>query len=279
MTDIRLIAFDLDDTLLNSQKELSPVNAAALARAAAFGVELVPATGRFFRSMPEAVRGLPFLRYVIAVNGAQVYDVREGAAIARAEMPLALALEIMTYLDDLPVIYDCFADGWGWMSRAHQDRAEEFSSNEHYARMLRDFRTPVDDLKAFLRAKGGGVQKVQLFTRNMDLHGELLRGLEGRFPRTAVSSSIVNNVEINDARATKGTALRSLAAHLGVPLSRTLAFGDGLNDLSMIRAAGVGVAMGNARPEVRDAADFVTLTCDEDGVAAGIERFCPAQGA
>ena len=68
--------------------------------------------------------------------------------------------------------------------------------------------------------------------------------------------------------------MKNLAAYLGISLSRTLAFGDGLNDLSMLRTAGVGVAMGNAYAELKDAADFVTLSCDECGVGAGIERFC-----
>ena len=99
MPDLRLIALDLDGTLLDSQKRLSAVNRDALARAAAKGVLVVPTTGRFFGMMPPAVRDLPFVRYAITINGAQVYDRATGTAIVREEMPLTAALAIMELLD------------------------------------------------------------------------------------------------------------------------------------------------------------------------------------
>ena len=84
----------------------------------------------------------------------------------------------------------------------------------------------------------------------------------------------MDNVEINQAHANKGEALMALAAHLGIPRESVMSFGDGLNDLSMLRAAGTGIAMANACPEAKEAADHITLSCDEDGVAAAIETFC-----
>ena len=82
MPDIRLITLDLDGTLLNSKKELSPENAAALQWAADQGIEIVPTTGRFYGGMPEIIRNLPYLHYAITINGAQVYDVRNDVGIA-----------------------------------------------------------------------------------------------------------------------------------------------------------------------------------------------------
>ncbi|MCR5346451.1 MAG: Cof-type HAD-IIB family hydrolase [Fretibacterium sp.] len=270
--DIRIIAFDLDGTLLDSRKELSQRNAAALARAAAAGVHLVPATGRALIALPEVVRSLPFIRYVITANGAQVLDVREGTSVARAEIPLPQAVDIMRCFDALPVIYDCFMEDKAWMTRGFFDRIDEFAPDAYMAKMLRELRRPVDDLKTFIQAQGGGVQKIQLFTWDERLRADLLRTLAERFPGTVVASSAVNNVEINNEHANKGEALRRLAAHLGVDMAQTLAFGDGLNDVSMLRAAGVGMAMANAPLEVREAADFVTLSCDESGVSAGMEK-------
>lgn len=274
MPDIKLIALDLDGTLLNSDKQLSRANADALARAAARGVQIVPTTGRFFTGMPEVIRALEFLQYAITINGAAVYDVRRKTDIARAELPLAQAVEIMRYLDTLPVIYDCYMDNWGWIARQMQLRAVDFAPNVHYLRMIRELRTPVDDLKEYLLQQGRDVQKVQLFTRDPGLRLALLEQLEGKFSGIAVSSSVPNNIEINNAHANKGEALGKLAAHLGLTLAQTMAFGDGLNDLSMLRAAGVGVAMENACDEAKQAADYVTASCDDDGVAAAIERFC-----
>ena len=273
MNDIKIISFDLDGTLLNSNKELSPKNAEALARAAAAGVYLVPATGRALVALPEVVRSLPFIRYVITANGAQVLDTQEGTSIARAEIPLPQAVDIMRYFDTVSGIYDCFLDDKPWMTRAFFDKIEDFAPDEHMLKMLRELRQPVDELKAFIQAQGKDVQKVQIFTWDEEARADMLQNLATRFPGTVVSSSALNNVEINNEHANKGEALRRLAAHLGVDMARTMAFGDGLNDISMIRAAGVGVAMANASQEVQDAADFVTLSCDESGVSAGIEKF------
>ena len=274
MPDIKLIALDLDGTLLNSDKQLTQQNAQALARAAARGIEIVPTTGRFFSGMPEVIRSLPYLHYAITINGAAVYDVRCDEDIARAEIPLPLAVEIMRYLDTLPVIYDCYMNNWGWMTRAMQLRADAFAPDEHYLRMIHNLRTPVDDLKSYLLETGRDVQKIQLFLTDPALRLTLLRQLGGQFEGLCVSSSVPNNIEINSTDANKGEALRKLAAHLGLDISQTMAFGDGLNDLSMLRAAGVGVAMENACPEAKQAADYLTGSCDESGVAAAIKRFC-----
>ena len=255
MPDIRLIALDLDGTLLNSDKQLTQQNAQALACAAARGIEIVPTTGRFFSGMPEIIRSLPYLHYAITINGAAVYDVRQDADIARAEIPLPLAVEIKRYLDTLPVIYDCYMNNWGWMTRAMQLRADAFAPDEHYLRMIRNLRTPVDDLKSYLLETGRDVQKIQLFLTDPALRLTLLRQLGGQFEGLCVSSSVPNNIEINSTDANKGEALRKLAAHLGLDISQTMAIGDGLNDLSMLRAAGIGVAMENACPEDKQEAD------------------------
>lgn len=272
--EIRLIALDLDGTLLNSDKQLTPANAQALASAAGKGIEIVPATGRFFAGMPECIRALPFVRYAITINGAAVYDAQRSCDLVRQEIPLAQAVQIMQYLDTLPVIYDSYVDNWGYMTRQMQLRAAEFAPNGHYLRMLRELRTPVDELKAFLQARGGGVQKIQLFTYDKALRQQLLEQLPERFAGLSVTSSVSNNIEINSAGANKGAALLALASALHIAPEETMAFGDGLNDVTMLRAAGVGVAMANGCAGAKQAADFVTASCDEDGVAAAIAQVC-----
>lgn len=273
MQNIKLIALDLDGTLLNSNKELTERNARALGRAADAGMEIVPTTGRFFDGMPEAVRTLPFLHYAITINGAQVQDIRTGEVIYRAELPLEQALAIMECLDTLPVIYDCYQDNWGWITRSMQERAAEYAPDHHYLGMLRTLREPVEELKEFLRQKGRDVQKVQLFAKDQAVRAEVLKTYEDRFPGTKVSSSVVNNVEINTAAANKGDAIRALAKHIGITMGQTMSFGDGINDLSMIAACGVGVAMENACDEVKRAANVMAPSCDEDGVARVIEEM------
>ena len=154
MGEIRIIALDLDGTLLDSDKNLPAANRAALERAAEAGIHIVPTTGRFFGMMPQAVRDLPFVRYAITINGAQVYDRETDSAIVRDEIPLATALEVMEILDGCDVVYDCYRGNWGWMTASHQDRAEAYATNVHYLKMVREFRNPVPDLKTHLRSTG-----------------------------------------------------------------------------------------------------------------------------
>lgn len=274
MNQIRLLAFDLDGTLLNSNKELTPRTREALSAAAEAGVELVPTTGRFFTGMPQAVRELPFVHYAITINGAQVYDIRKDCAVSRAEIPLETALAVMEFLDGFPVIYDCYQDNFGRMTRHMQQAAADFVPNPHALRMVRELRQPVGELKAYLRAQGRAVQKVQFFTPDDTLRLRLHDALQARFDTLAITSSMPCNVEINDVHANKGEAIASLCAYLGLPLSAAMAIGDGLNDRSMIKMAGLGVAMANAEPEILALADAATASCDEDGTAKAIERFC-----
>lgn len=274
MPDIKIIALDLDGTLLNSNKELSAENYRALEEAAAQGIEIVPTTGRFYDAMPQVIRDLPFVNYVITINGAEIYDKRRNCSVSQAEIPLAQALQIMEFLDTLPVIYDCFMGGAAWMTQRLYEQSAEFAPNIHYKKMLLELRQPVPELKAFIKERGHDIQKIQFFTKDMELRERMLHQLQDIFPETAVSTSVVNNVEINNCHANKGEAIHTLARYLGVDPACTMAFGDALNDLQMIQAAGFGVAMENGHPLVKEKADFVTRSCDEDGVAFGIRKFC-----
>lgn len=277
--DIKIISLDLDGTLLDSQKRLSEANRAALEEAAAKGVHIVPTTGRFFGMMPQAVRDLPFVRYAITINGAQVYDRETDTAIVREEIPLDMALDIISLLDGYDVIYDCYRSNWGWMTESLQAKAEDYATDAHYLKMVREFRKPVPDLKEYLKstAAEGDVQKVMLFARNTpgseSVTKAITEAVSERFPSIKTTSSTWNNLELNIATAHKGNSLKRFAEHLGYTLDNCMALGDGTNDLSMIEAAGLGVAMSNAHPLVLAAANHVTASNDEDGVARAIRDF------
>ena len=282
MDGIKIIALDLDGTLLDSEKRLSEVNREALARAAEKGALIVPTTGRFFGMMPSAVRDLPFVRYAITINGAQVYDRETDTAIVRDEIPLDMALGVMELLDRYDVIYDCYRQNWGWMTAALQDKAADYATNEHYLKMVREFRKPVPELKQHLRetAADGDVQKIMLFAPNSQVSGLSSQVLESitaeikeKFPDIKVTSSTWNNIELNIKTAHKGNALRHFAKCLGFGLENCMAFGDGMNDFTMVEAAGLGVAMANAEPEVKRVAKWIAPSNDENGVAKGIDKW------
>ncbi|MBQ7064685.1 MAG: HAD family phosphatase [Firmicutes bacterium] len=273
MHNIGLIALDLDGTLLNSRKELTPVSYAALERAANMGIHIIPTTGRFYDAMPVVIKDLPFVRYVIAVNGAEILDTWTHQVLYRAEIAWQDAIHIMEYLDTLPVIYDCFMDDQAWMTAEFKEHIDEFAPDEHYRKMLYELRQPVPELKAFLAERKQDIQKTQFFFRDMDLRARMLKELPKRFPNHLVSSSVVNNIEINHPDANKGNAIHQLCRVLGLDISQTMSFGDGLNDLAMLDAAAIGVVMSNAVDEVKAHADYITASCDEDGVAKAIDHF------
>ncbi len=273
VNEIKLIALDMDGTLLTTDKRLTEENRSALERAAAAGIEIVPATGRYYDAIPEPVRKLPFLHYAITINGAQIYDIRNQRVLSRAELPCETAIRIMEYFDTLPVIYDCYQDNRGWITEGLQAKAARFARTKPVLDMLEKFRIPVPELKAHIREQGRSVQKVMAFFRDETVRQQARDYLAKYFPETAVSSSVENNLEINASQANKGNALKLLADLLGIPMAQTMAFGDDLNDATMLRAAGIGVAMGNATPAALAAADVQTASCDESGVAAAIRSL------
>ena len=271
--DIKLILLDLDGTLLDSNKNLPEENRRALEQTAARGVHIVPASGRLYDGMPECIRALPFVRYAVGSNGAQIYDARTEKILHRAEIPLDLAELVYDYLDTLPVIYDCYMDGSGWMDSAQYARIDEFIADPAIKAMAKTVRAPVDSFRAFIAAQGKSLQKIQMFFKDMDARALELGRLAELFPELVVSSSIYNNIEMNIQSATKGEALRFLCRYLGIDIQDTMAFGDKSNDLSMLRAAGLGVAMANADEELLAEADYITDANDRNGVACALERF------
>ena len=276
MGQVKLVAFDLDGTLFNDKKEVTPETFAALEQAANMGVEIVPATGRFWNAIPESIKAMKFVNYALTLNGAAIFDVKAGRTIYECAIPIHRAETLCRVFDDLGVIYDFVAEGVGYMRRDLYDRLADVMIGEWQVKVVRDMRLPVDDVYETLRGKNG-VQKMQIYTLDKILRENLLKSLPHVFPKLLFTSSVPNNIEINDPKANKGNGLKFLAEYLSIPIESTLAFGDGLNDMSMIESAGVGAAMSNGIPELKEIADYIAPGNNENGVAEGVKRFCFAQ--
>ena len=274
--NVRLIAFDLDGTLLDDDKHLPPENLAALQAAHAQGIFLVPATGRILKALPEELLAPGLFRYFIFANGALVYDLQEQQALYRARIEPELAVRLCMYMDTLPVLYDCYRGDCGYMTQWMYDRAPEFFETEpHILKLVKSLRRPVPDLKQKILEDQLPLEKLQMFFRpeHMDERARQLELVPQLFPELIASSSLRNNIEINSARAGKGNALRALCEKLDLDTSESVAFGDGLNDADMLRAAGRGCAMQNAVPAVKEAADVIVETNNEAGVGKEIFRL------
>ena len=268
---VRLIASDLDGTLLDERKQMSGRNRKALEKAAQQGILFVPATGRIFSAIPEPVSELPFVRYVITVNGSGLYDRVQEKMLFEAKIPCKEAIRLCHFVRRYGTMFDCYLEGHGYMERHFYERIDEYCV-EALRSMVRATRKPVEDLPAFIE-EHGDVQKVQMFFLDMELRARAFRELAEAFPDMLATSSIVNNIEVNIREANKGAALTRLCGLLGIDMAETVAFGDGGNDVTLLQAAGTGVAMANACEEALAAADAVTLSNAEDGIAEYLEKY------
>jgi len=270
--EIRIVALDLDGTLLDDQKRLSEKNENALRRCLAQGIHIVPTTGRTWDGVPDEIRNLPGLRYAITTNGAMVEDIVEKKIIKACKLSNEQTLRLITLGKSYHVMYDAYINGRGISEERFFDHLEDYGVLPELQELVKRTRDVVPDIYEYVRMNGGPSEKVNYFFDDLQ-ERERAREALAEYRDVVVSSSIYNNLEINAVGATKGDGIWALADHLGIDRSQTLACGDGENDVTMIRQAGIGVVMGNAFEELKKIADFVTLTNNEDGVAEAINRF------
>jgi len=271
--DIRLICFDLDGTFLDEDKNIPERNIRALQQAAEKGVHIVPATGRNYPGIPEAIRSLPFVRYFITANGACIYDAVEEKNVSLATIPLELAMRFFDYADSLPVVYDCYKLSGGYTDTKMWPLYEKYVPDAALRKHVLRMRKPVDNFKQFLLKSGEELLKMQMFFVDLEERRRQLDIMPGIFPELAFSSSIPGNIEVNILDGTKGQAVLKLCRLLGLEREQSLAIGDGTNDRDMIIAAGLGVAMGNADESLKAVADCITGHCNEAGFAQAIEKY------
>lgn len=271
--EVKILAFDLDGTFLDTQKRVSVRNLKALEDVAKRGVVVVPTTGRIFEMIPTEIREIAFARYFITSNGAQVYDRKTDTILVREEIPLEMALELMRYLEQFDVIYDCYQENRGWITERFMRNVAAYIPDAMVLKLVREYRTCVPELKVFLQGRGKDVQKILVNVKRSEDCERIAEGVRERFPRLVMGSSSKFNIEFNIETAHKGYALKKLAESLGYTLDNCMAIGDGTNDFTMIKMAGLGIAMENAFDEVKKVAEWVTKTNDQDGFAVAIEKF------
>lgn len=262
MSEIRLIASDLDGTLLGSQGNLSARNAAALQAAQAAGLTVVLVTGRPVRMVLPLAQQLGLHGHVICTNGAATHRLPGGEGEDRVGIPPhVLQAAIPRLRQAIPGV--AFALEYG--DRVIRERAlrDDVDSVPDILSVLNDHQVPLK-----LIARGAGLDTHALNARiNALCAGQL-----------EASSSGASFSEVAAHGVNKGYALARLCGLLGLEGGQCLVFGDAHNDLPMFAWAGASVAMNNAVQGVQRAAGEVTLSNDEDGVAVVIERLLETQG-
>jgi Cof subfamily protein (haloacid dehalogenase superfamily) len=281
---VRLIAFDLDGTVLNSRKEISKRTGEAIRKAAALGIHMVPATGRHLSDLPQPVRDLS-PAYIIVNNGAQIFSMGASGRgppeliFSRAydtETALALLAEFRTYP---AMIFGAF-DATGFFDARGRGFDEGITGRIMVSHKWEN--DPPADIEALLLGNGtrgefeGGRTLIKLVLIFEDLE-ERLRIYRRLAERKDLSVTFFadNNIEILPRGVNKGEAVKFTAARLGIGMDQVMAIGDSDNDKEMIGEAGIGVAMGDGWENIKGLAGRITLPCDEDGAAAAIESVLP----
>lgn len=257
----RLIAADVDGTLLNARKELTPAVAEAIARARAAGAVFTLATGRPYQGV---ARFLPLLGGdvpLILYNGAVVTTARTRRQLFHRTMPPAAALRLMEegLRRGAAVVVWC-------RERLYIGQPAALSAD--YAGKSGVAALPLADPAALAEA---GVTKL-IWIADPERTAAYRAQMEA-FPTEGVCACLSEPtyLEFMAAGVSKAAGLAAAAAALGIPREETLALGDGENDLSMLRWAGMGVAMGSAPALVRAEADYVTASSEQDGLALALE--------
>lgn len=262
----KLIALDLDDTVLDANGRLSPGNRQVLQKAAQQGIQVVVATGRPLGTIPQEIVGFPGIRFAITSNGAAIYDLTTQTPVLRRTIPERAVMQILALTHREPVAYEAFVDGKAYAQADYVRDPSLYLSAPHHAAYVQATRTPVENFIAFAEQHRHELDSLDLMVREEETRQRMFRLLE-TVEGIYVTSSDPAMVEISHQDCGKHRALAFLADRLGISQEETAAFGNADNDAEMLAWAGVGIAVQNASQTCLRAADHVTGFSWEDGVA------------
>lgn len=277
MKDIKLVALDLDGTLFDNSSRISERNLTAIRSITDKGIHVVISTGRPFEGIPfDQIKGTG-INYAITANGSGIYEISTGKCLYENAMDEELVTPILNFLLTRDTHMDAFIGGKGYTPVQCVETAQKLTVPSSIKNYIITTRTRLDNILQFIHENQLKVQKMTLnFYPAADgtlIDRETVRKFLVSNPSITTVCGGYNNLEFTRADANKGVGLRKLAEILGVNPDATMAIGDTENDLAIIEAAGIGVAMGNATDAVKAKADYVTTSNTEDGVAAAIEHF------
>ncbi len=272
MPKYKIVATDLDGTLLNNQGRVSAENFAAIHAMTEKGIHCVVATGRTYSEIPEEIRACKDFRYMIYANGSVVLDRESGETMA-ACISNETACKMMDIFKDYAAHVtvrnkgNCYYDGRYPICES----AEFFRIHPVHVHCVGNFGKPIEDFDAFVRS----LDEIEVFSLyfHSDAEqrecGERLKALENVY----ITGTSETNFEIFDSGAGKDNALLRLASHLGISRAETMTLGDSENDLAMTRAAGLGLATANAQDTLISASDGVICSNEEHVMRCVLEKY------
>ena len=265
--EYQLIALDLDGTLLNSRKEIPGEALEAVRKACAAGKTVVFDTGRAVPELAEQIALLPEVRYAVFASGAGLYDTRNKKAFSLRAIPEIKAERILDLVRTKDVMPQLVLPDRDVIQASHMERLEHYHMGV-YRPMYEKAMTLVPDIYAFAESCREPYLKINLYHAEVEERIRTREQLEDTGLELVYSE--ISSLECSAAGVSKGTGLERLCGLLNIPLRSCIAVGDADNDLPMLYAAGLGVAMGNAPDYVKTAAGRIVSDQDHGGCTEAI---------
>lgn len=272
LKDIKLLACDIDGTILNSKNELTKVTKNALQKVIDNNILLVLSTGRAFNAIDPKIMEINGIKFAICSNGAVIYDVKTKRPIYSDEMQLDVALKILKTAMKYEVCPAVFVKSSAYTVKKIYDSPIEFGLSKHLLEYFKTTRVPVENILSFLEKKNSPVEKIFLILKNLKEKQKIMEELK-QFEDVFVTTSGINNIEILNKTADKSSAVKFIADRLKINKSNIVSAGDSPNDIGMFKASGFSIAMGNAFKEAKESASVVVDTNDNNGLAKAIDKY------
>ena len=266
----KMIAFDMDGTLLKSDKTVSEGTIKALRKASEAGAILAFSTGRPLCEVKPYLDRLPMMHYGILGSGAVVYDFIRGRRLSEKCIPKEVPQAVARIIEGRDIMPHLISDDQVYVNEEQVRTIERYKLTA-YRSLYEQTAVFEQDMLSFLTAPGRRFQKINLFhcsskDREITLHAAASLPVQ-------LTLAEETSLEMTAEGVSKGYGLRKLCEFLDLPLQQVIAVGDGDNDVDIFKAAGLSVAMGNADDGVKKSADCIVSDNDHDGCAEAVERF------
>lgn len=269
------IALDLDGTALQADGTVSSRLVRALSEIAVQGTEIIVVSGRSYATIPEQVRSLPMLRYIVTSNGAAVYNKGrkiKGWMLEESSVKRIMDLTAVSYKDGC-LSYEIFLDGNAYAEERYLEDPSVFGLSPHSRSYVQRTRKSVKSIMEFAEMYKDRLDSVNLIIPDRNLYDQLEKQI-AEDSNVYITASSACRMEISHADSGKHNGLSYVLDLLHISPAKTVAFGDADNDIPMLKMAGTGISMANGTEGCRQAADRITASNKEDGVAQVIEELC-----
>lgn len=265
LKNIRLVGVDLDGTLLNDDKELTEELKNAIKKLTDKGIYFVPITGRPLSGIPDCIREIDEIEFAITSNGSQITNLRTDTAIFSFPIDNKTTNEIIDILENENCMYEVFADSVGYIKQEEYDSHKKRFSGTPFGEYLFQSRRVTPSIKELFSSTDKEADEIFILCENEEDRNRIAYQM-AQIKSIQLCLIADKFLEITKKNVDKGNALETLCKHFKIKLEDTIAFGDGENDLQFMEKAGIAIAMENAVDEVKQKADFITKSNNDNGV-------------